>query len=174
MHEAPSFDPVQLLQVLFPSAPCSRSMSQLPFHWHKQRSAKTLQDVRWWNQHFWAMKCHIKENQTPYFSLWFLPHHVLNPPVEYHLWKNKHECPLGDLSHCTDTTFRRSCISHPHSQTIKKQDLETPEVNPYRLYRNSNRQAKHSDYNLLTHIIIWLALSAISNTKNQNTFLLIC
>lgn len=47
-------------------------------------------------QHFWAMKCHMKENQSPYFSLWSLPHRVMTSAL---LWEpTRGISPLGKIS----------------------------------------------------------------------------
>ena len=153
------------LQVLLPSVPCYGSVRQQPLHWHKQWSAKSHHTTWWWNPAL--LGCEISCERKPVSLLLIMvPSSSCDDVccvVETHLWniisgKNKHECPLGDLPQCTDIPFRRCCISSPHSHTFRKQDFQTAEGIHHKLVGNSNRQAKHSDYNS--------ALSAIQNTIN--------
>lgn len=83
------------------------------------------------SQHFWAVKCQMKENQSPYFSSSSLPRRMTMPGV---LWEPTcGTSSLGKISmhvlpHCTDIHFRRRCTSSAPSHSVKKQDLQTAKV----------------------------------------------
>lgn len=103
-------------------------------------------------QHIWARKCHVQENQalnSPLLIVWSCLPCWGNPPVECLLWENKAwvscegMCPFQEVL---------------HSHTFKKPDSQTAEVTHHRPFRNSKRQAKHSDYNSV--------LTATENTTN--------
>lgn len=61
-------------------------------------------------QHFWAMKYHMKENQSPYFSLWSLPPHVTMSAL---LWEPP--CWISPLGKVSRSVLLGICLTVPTS-----------------------------------------------------------